>query len=107
VSLPELERGGIAVVVATVTAGLLETDVGPDFQPRSALYSTPEEAEAQALAQIELYQRSQSEGRVRLLTSARDIVRHLRLWRTDRWSTASCQADLLNTDRRHWNVLSG
>ena len=46
VSLPELERGGIAVVVATVTAGFLEKDVGPDFEPRSALYRTPEEADA-------------------------------------------------------------
>lgn len=84
VSLPELEHGGIAVVVATVTAGFLVADVGPDFQPRSALYSTPEEAEAQALAQIELYQRWQSEGRVRLLMSANDLEHHLHLWRADR-----------------------
>jgi len=46
VSLPELERGEIAVVLATVTAGFLEADVGSDFEPRSAIYSTPEEAEA-------------------------------------------------------------
>ncbi len=83
VSLPELERGGIAVVLATVTAGFLEADVGPDFEPRSALYSTPEEAEAQALAQIALYRRWQSEGRVRLLMSSSDLEHHLDLWRTD------------------------
>lgn len=83
VSLPELERGGIAVAIATVTAGFLVADVGPDFQPRSALYSTPEEAEAQALAQIALYERWQSEGRVRLLMSVTDLEHHLHLWRND------------------------
>ena len=83
VSLPELERGGIAVVLATVTAGFLEADVGPDFQPRSAIYSTPEEAEAQALTQIGLYRRWQSEGRVRLLMSSSDLEHHLDLWRAD------------------------
>ena len=33
VSLPDLERGGIAVVFATVTAGFLAADVGEDFEP--------------------------------------------------------------------------
>jgi len=44
VSLPELERGGIAVIFATVTAGFLVEDVGQNFEPRSALYRTPEQA---------------------------------------------------------------
>ncbi|MDR3578122.1 MAG: hypothetical protein P4L50_30010 [Anaerolineaceae bacterium] len=38
VSLPDLERGGIAVVFATVTAGFLISDVGEDFEPKSAIY---------------------------------------------------------------------
>jgi membrane dipeptidase len=84
VSLPELERAGVAVVVATVTAGFLAADVGPDFEPRSAIYSTPEEAEAQALAQIALYRRWESEGRIRLLMSKSDLEHHLELWRADR-----------------------
>lgn len=84
VSLPELERGGIAVAIATVTAGFLEADVGPDFRPRSALYSTPEEAEANALEQIGLYRSWESEGRVRVIASAGDLERHLELWRADR-----------------------
>ena len=84
VSLPELQRGGIAVAVATVTAGFLAEDVGSDFEPRSALYATPEEAEAHALAQIALYRRWESEGRVRLLLSAADLDDHLELWRDDR-----------------------
>ena len=84
VSLPDLERGGLAVVIATVTGGFLVADVGADFEPRSALYSTPEEAEAHALAQIALYERWQEEGRVRLLKSAADLDHHLELWREDR-----------------------
>ena len=83
VSLPEMQRGGIAVAIATVTAGFLEADVGPGFEPRSGLYSTPEEAEAQALAQIAVYRRWEREGRVRLLLSANDLNHHLELWRTD------------------------
>src|SRR5689334_17203352 len=47
VSLPDLERGGIAVICATVTPGFLAADVGADFEPHSALYHTPQEAEAQ------------------------------------------------------------
>ena len=84
VSLPELERGGIAVALATVTAGFLVEDVGEDSVPRSAIYSTPEEAEAQALAQIELYEGWEKQGRVRLLRSVGDLDLHLRLWREDR-----------------------
>jgi hypothetical protein len=52
VSLPELERGGIAVAIATVTAGFLAADVGADFEPRSALYSTPAEAEARSAIRV-------------------------------------------------------
>jgi membrane dipeptidase len=84
VSLPDLERGGIAVVCATVTAGFLVTDVGASFEPRSAIYHTPEEAEAQALMQIALYEEWQRQGRVRLLKSMCDLDDHLALWREDR-----------------------
>jgi membrane dipeptidase len=84
VSLPELERGGVAVVVATVTAGFRAEDVGAGFRPRSAIYRTPEEAEAQALAQIGLYQSWDLQGRVRLIRSGRDLDHHLRLWQEDR-----------------------
>ena len=84
VSLPELERGGVAVVLATVTAGFLAADVGADFEPRSALYTTPEEAEAQALTQINLYESWDRQGRVRLLKSVNDLDHHLQLWQNDR-----------------------
>lgn len=84
VSLPDLERGGVAVVCATVTAGFLAADVGEDFEPRSAMYRTPEEAEAQALAQIALYEGWEKQGRVRLLKSVLDLDHHLQLWQHDR-----------------------
>jgi membrane dipeptidase len=84
VTLTELERGGVAVVFATVTAGFLEQDVGAGFEPRSAIYRTPWEAEAQALAQIELYERWEQGGLVRLLRSVADLDHHLELWREDR-----------------------
>src|SRR5918998_1162186 len=84
VSLPELERGGVAVAFATVTGGFLVEDVGEGFEPRSAIYHTSEEAEAQALAQIGLYEEWEEQGRVRLLGSVEDLDHHLRLWQQDR-----------------------
>lgn len=83
VSLPELERGGIAVAVGTVTAGFLAQDVGDDFEPRKALYNTPEEAETQALNQIDLYESWENQGRVRLVKSACDLEDHLQMWQDD------------------------
>jgi membrane dipeptidase len=84
VTLPELERGNIAVVIATVTGGFKAEDVGDDFEPRSAIYHTLEQAEAQALSQINLYEKWEKEGRVRLLKSAADLEHHLQLWQEDK-----------------------
>lgn len=84
VSLPDLQRGGIAVAFATVTPGFLAADVGADFEPRSALYHTPEQAEVQALSQIMLYENWQKQGYVRLLKTAIDLEHHLQLWQHDR-----------------------
>lgn len=83
VTLPELERGRIAAVIATVTAGFLPADVGHDFEPRSALYTTPEQAEAQALAQIKQYEDWEKQGRVRIIKSVNDLDHHLDLWQLD------------------------
>lgn len=83
VSLPDLERGGVAVVFATVTAGFLAADVGENFEPRSAIYHTPDEAETQALTQIALYESWEKQGRVRLLKSLNDLDHHLQLWQHD------------------------
>lgn len=83
-SLPDLERGGIAVALATVTAGFRAADVPANFKLPAAMYSTPEEGEKHALDQIDLYEKWQQEGRIRLLRSVLDLDDHLELWRTDR-----------------------
>lgn len=83
-TLPELVQGGVAVAIATVTPGFLAADVGPDFEPRSALYRTPEDAEAQALKQVDLYEAWASEEWVRLVRSRADLEDHLAMWRADR-----------------------
>lgn len=83
-TLPELVRGGVAVVIATVTPGFQVADVGEGFQPCSALYRTPEEAEAQAIKQIDLYHVWETKELVRLIKSRADLKDHLALWRDDR-----------------------
>jgi len=90
VSLPDLERGGVAVAFATVTPGFLAADVGPDFEPRSALYTTPEEAEAQALTQMALYEAWERQGRVRLLKSTLDLEHHRSYGNTIASPVSSC-----------------
>jgi membrane dipeptidase len=84
VSLSELERGNIAVVIATVTGGFKAEDVGKDFQPTTAIYYTPEEAEAQALTQIDLYERWEKQNRIRIIKSVADLEHHLELWQDDK-----------------------
>ena len=79
-----MERGGIAVAFATVTPGFLVADVGENFQPQSAIYHTQEEAERQALSQIDLYERWERQNRVRLIKSVNDLEHHLELWQADR-----------------------
>ncbi len=79
VSLPELERGGIAVAFATVTAGLQTGEGGGTAASR-----TPEDAEAHALSQIALYESWEKQGRVRLLKSVSDLEHHVQLWQEDR-----------------------
>jgi membrane dipeptidase len=84
VSLPELERGGIAVVIATVTGGFKAEDVGQDFEPKAAIYHTLEQAEAQALFQIDLYESWEQQGCVRLIKSVIDLEHHVQLWQDDK-----------------------
>lgn len=84
VSLPDMKAGGVAVALATLTPGFLAADVGETFQPQSALYRTPAEAEAQALRQLALYEAWEGEGVVRVVRSAVDLDDHLQMWREDR-----------------------
>ncbi len=83
VSLPDMKAGGVAVALATVTAGFLAADVGESFQPQSALYRTAAEAEAQALRQIACYEAWERDEIVRIVRSVADLDEHLALWRED------------------------
>jgi Zn-dependent dipeptidase, microsomal dipeptidase homolog len=80
VSLPELERGGIAIAFATVTAGLQPSA----YEVPSASTSSVHAAEAHALSQIDLYERWEQQGRVRIVKSVADLEHHLTLWQDDR-----------------------
>ncbi len=84
VTLPELQRGNIALAFATVTPGFLVEDVGANFEPKLAIYYTPEQAEIQAMLQLDLYERWEREGRVRIIRSVDDLENHLPLWKIDR-----------------------
>lgn len=81
VSLPDLRRGGIAVVFATLYAG---RPFDPNAKPRPGTYHSPQEAEANALEQIALYEVWEKQGWVRLIKSVTDLDHHLELWTEDR-----------------------
>ncbi|MGB8648603.1 MAG: membrane dipeptidase [Anaerolineae bacterium] len=83
VSLPELERGGVAVVFATVTPGFTPDDTRGNPDLAHTIYYTAEQAEAQALRQIALYNTWEAQGRVRLIQSVDDLEHHLQLWAGD------------------------
>jgi hypothetical protein len=71
-------------VIATVTPGFLVQDVGAGKVPPAAIYHTHQEAEAQALRQVALYQDWEQQGRIRLVKSVNDLDHHLHLWTVDR-----------------------
>lgn len=84
VTLPELERGGVAVVFGTIFAGVPEAQAKPERKARPGVYSTWQEAEENAIEQIRLYERWEQEGRIRLIKSVADLDHHLGLWADDR-----------------------
>jgi len=63
VTLPELQLGGVAVVFGTIFAGVPEHEASPERRSRPGVYSTAEEAEANALDQIDLYETWEKQGR--------------------------------------------
>ncbi|WP_457632729.1 dipeptidase [Oceanithermus desulfurans] len=77
VTLPALVEAGAALVFATLFA----SPYHPEHNPEG--YTTPEEAHAQALRQLELYRRWHEEGRVRLITTRAELDGHLKAWEGD------------------------
>lgn len=89
-SLPDFAEGNVAIVFATVYAMPANPGWAQDFvgkliaEKGMKFYSTPEEAQAQALEHFEVYQRWQDQGLIRILTSKRSLQDHLQHWQTDR-----------------------
>jgi hypothetical protein len=78
VSLPDLVRGGVGVVFATLFA---EPD-GAGYSDDG--YTTPQGPARQALDQLAVYERWEDEGRIRIIRSRGDLERHLAAWESDR-----------------------
>lgn len=89
-SFPDLAQAGVAVVFASIYA----MPANPNFaqtllseaasRPHFAVYHTPEEAEALAHEQIDLYERWRDDGLVRLITGRSTLAAHLEQWAADR-----------------------
>ena len=85
VTLPELRRGRVGVVVATLFAipdGLWRPPGAPPLtdRQRALTYATPDEAERRALDQLGVYRRWEDEGHVRILRSRTDLDDHAAAW---------------------------
>jgi membrane dipeptidase len=85
VTLPELRRGDVGIVFATLFT--LPADMNrPDGAPpltewqQSVCYSSPDEAHALATEQLEVYERWEEEDRVRILRSRADLDEHVAAW---------------------------
>jgi membrane dipeptidase len=82
VTLPELRRGGLSTVFATLFTMPRQAVRPPGSRPLPVThsYETPEEAKALAVAQLQLYEGWEDEGLVRILRSRRDLEAHLEAW---------------------------
>jgi membrane dipeptidase len=84
-SIPEFSRGNVALVFATLFAE--PADLGfaaAAIEKVHSGYSTPEEAETQALEQLAVYEDWAQRGLVRLITSRAVLEDHLAHWQMDR-----------------------
>ncbi len=85
-SIPEFARGNVALVFATLFAEPADLGfaAGVVSDHGHHGYSTPEEAEAQGLEQLGVYELWASDGLVRLITSQVVLEDHLQRWPQDR-----------------------
>jgi membrane dipeptidase len=77
VSLPDLRRGGLALAFATLFANPATSTLSEGG------YRTPEEAEAQALAQLAVYEDWEARGLVRIVRDRSGLAGHLAAWAKD------------------------
>lgn len=88
-TLPDLARGNIALVVGTLYAEPAAPAFAQDFlaaqhRQRPPGYVTPSEARSQATAQLDCYLAWEEGGHLRLIRTANDLEDHLRRWPLDR-----------------------
>jgi membrane dipeptidase len=77
-SIPEFARGNVALVFGTLFAEPADLGFAAAAIPKiHSGYSTPEEAEAQALEQLAVYERWAAAGLIRLITSRAVLEDHL------------------------------
>ncbi|MBI1802530.1 MAG: membrane dipeptidase, partial [Chloroflexi bacterium] len=87
VGLPDLLEGSVAVVFGTLYASPARSQFGGD---NASGYATPQQAEAQARAQLDYYRRVADEDpRLTLISTGRDLEAHLM-----RWSSSGTAAPL-------------
>jgi membrane dipeptidase len=81
-TLSELERGKTAIVFGTLYASPAVSWTHPGERHPGG-YDTPEEANAQGLAQLSVYEGWEKSGRIRIIKSKTDLAHHLELWQSD------------------------
>ena len=74
VCLPELEKGNVRVVFATVWVA----PCGKSGVDTSKCYGTAEEAHSQGLEQLAYYRKLEREGRIRIIQTRDDLREHLK-----------------------------
>lgn len=84
VTLPELRRSGVGIVFGTIFTLSLDT-VQSAHRPltqwqRAICYSTPDEAHRLGVEQVEVYERWEAEGQIRILRSQNDLSAHVNAW---------------------------
>jgi membrane dipeptidase len=77
VTLPELVRAGTGVVFATLFV-MPRQHAGNSAHPGLPTYTTPDEARAAAVEQLELYERWEESGLVRIIRSRTDLEQQVR-----------------------------
>jgi membrane dipeptidase len=82
-TISEMRRGYVGLAFATLFASPAEQWTHPGIiDPQG--YRSAEEAHAQALAQLELYESWATRGTIRIIGSRTDLTHHLELWAEDR-----------------------
>ena len=81
-SLSDLERGKTAIVFGTLFASPAVSWTHPGTRFEGG-YDTPEEAQAQGIRQLEVYEAWEKRGRIRIIKSKNDLEHHLKLRQSD------------------------